>query len=134
MTTQKQLAQIIYEKLSKSTNQRALAKEIASYLVESRQSLHLPSLMRDVMAIRADAGIIEVDAVSAFDLDAHVKRELSLLIKREHPKVKKVLLDSSLDESVVGGVRLDMPAEQLNLTIHDRMSRFKNAALKGGSV
>jgi len=134
MTDLQKLAQIVEGKLSKSTSNSALAKQIASYLIETRQTQHLASLMREVMAIRAEAGVIEINAVSAFNLEQKVKNELNLLIKREYPKAKKVMLDQKIDVDLVGGVRLDMPSEQLNLTIHDRMSRFKQVAIKGSAT
>ncbi|MEK7602709.1 MAG: F0F1 ATP synthase subunit delta [Patescibacteria group bacterium] len=125
------LAKIIANQLDDSKNTEQLVRDIAILLIKQKQTAQLPSLMRDVLAIRSESGLLEINVVSAFELTEKVQKELSTMVKREHTKAKKVIMNSRIDAAVVGGVRLDLPAEQLNLSVHDRMSRFKQAALKG---
>jgi F0F1-type ATP synthase delta subunit len=124
----KQLARIIAEKTLHVTSPQDVARQVAAYLVTEKRVQDLSSLMREVMSIRAEHGIVEAEAVTAFAISDKVRKELEQVVRREHAQAKTIILHQRHDEAVVGGVRLDLPAEQLDLTVHARMSKFKQLA------
>ena len=104
---------------------KELAQEIAAYLLDTRKTADLDSLLRDVMEYRAVHGVVEAEAVSAHQITEATIKGIEDILKREHPKAKSVRVIPRLDPSVVGGVRIDLANEQLDLSVRDRLDMFK---------
>jgi F0F1-type ATP synthase delta subunit len=102
-----------------------LAKDIASYLLFEHKTAQLEPLMRDIMQYRLDHGIVEADVMSAHELSDAISTELKQLLKQQYPSAKQVTLHEKHNEQVVGGVRVQLPSEQLDLSIADKLARFK---------
>ena len=64
------LAKIISERTKRVADPIKLAQEIAAYLVAENRTGDLTLIMRDVLVLRKEQGIIEADVVSAHELDA----------------------------------------------------------------
>jgi F0F1-type ATP synthase delta subunit len=103
----------------------ALSQEIAAYLLDSRRSGELDSVIRDVMQIRADRGIVEVIAVSAHPIDAKGLADIETQVRGLYPAAKQIIISTSHDPDVVGGVRLELANQQLDLSIRSKLNRFK---------
>ncbi|HTE22791.1 MAG TPA: F0F1 ATP synthase subunit delta [Candidatus Limnocylindria bacterium] len=125
MISRRHLAEVIGERTLQVHDSKKLAKAVAAYLLDTHDTDDLESLIRDIMEYRAQHGVVEAVAVSAHDLSDDVIRDLEAILKKEHPKAKSVHIISRKDPSVVGGVRLQMANEQLDLTIKDRLDAFK---------
>lgn len=123
--SRRHLAEVIGDKTLSISDGKVLAREIAAYLLDTKQVHDLDSLIRDIMEYRAQHGIVEAVAVSANDLSNETVAELEAILKHEHPKAKKVHVITKQDSSVVGGVRLEMANEELDLTIRDKIDMFK---------
>ncbi len=102
-----------------------LAAEIAAYLIQTRRVGELESLLRDVMQYRADKGIVEVIAVSAFPLSDNVRADVETEVHRVYPGAKHIIISHRLDTSVVSGVRLDFANQQLDLTVRNKLNKLK---------
>lgn len=125
MVSRRHLAEVIGERTLHVSGTKALAREIAAYLLDTRQSADLDSLLRDVMEYRARHGVVEAVAVSAHEITDATVKGIEEILKREHPKAKSVRVIRRLDPSVVGGVRVELANEQLDLSVKDRLDTFK---------
>jgi len=125
MISRRHLAEVIGERTLQVHDSKKLAKAVAAYLLDTHDTDDLESLIRDIMEYRAQHGVVEAVAVSAHDLSNDAIRDLEAILKKEHPRAKSVHIISRKDPSVVGGVRLQMANEQLDLTIKDRLDEFK---------
>lgn len=125
MISRRHLAEVIAERTLHVHDTKRLAKEVAAYLLDTHQTAQLDSLLRDVMEYRAQHGVVEATAVSAHELSGSIIKDIEKVLRHEHPKAKSVKVTSKIDESVVGGVRLDLANEQLDLTVRDRLDTFK---------
>lgn len=114
-----------------SVNAKQFSEHIAAYLIAERRTADLESLMRDVMQYRADNGIVEVVAVSAHDLTPEVRKDIEAQIKSAYPQAKQVIISEQHDSSVVGGVRLELANEQLDLSVRAKLNRFKQLTVTG---
>ena len=106
-------------------DERSFAYEIAAYLMAERRTTELDSLLRDIMQFRADHGIVEVIATSAHVLDALAKKDIEAQIRELYPTAKQVVITSQHDDSVIGGVRLELANQQLDLSVRNKLNRFK---------
>lgn len=118
------VAAIIAEKLG-HTPAGKLSEEVAAYLLSENRVGELGSLLRDIQQQRADSGVVEVAAVSARPLDDKARRDIEAQVKALYPVAKDVIIDEQLDPEVVGGVRLELANEQLDLSIRSKLNRFK---------
>jgi len=121
----KHLAEVIAERTLSVGSSKKLAQEIAAYLLTESRTADLEPLMRDILEYRAGRGQVEATAVSAFALSDEVRQELKSLVKSEYPDAKDIQLHDELDSKTVGGVRLDLPNEQLDLTVRAKLAKFK---------
>jgi len=118
------MAKVISKKLEKADSKKA-AQDIAGYLLAEKRVSELDSLMRDLQQIRSDQGIVEVDALSAHELDEKSINEIKAVIHKKFPATKKIIINKILDPDVVGGVRLVLANSQLDLSVRYKLSKFK---------
>jgi F0F1-type ATP synthase delta subunit len=118
------IAKVINQKLDKADAKKA-AEDIAGYLLAEKRVGELDSLMRDLQQIRSDQGTVEVNALSAHELDQNSINEIKTLIKTKFPGTNQIIINKIIDKDVVGGVRLVMANQQLDLTIRYKLSKFK---------
>jgi F0F1-type ATP synthase delta subunit len=131
-TSRSQIADIVATRtLSSSPQVSRISRSVAAYLLENGRTGELESLMRDVIEVRSEQGVVEVAAVSANKLSSDVVRDIRREIKKRYPNAKKILLNEQLDPSVVAGVRLELPGEQLDLSVRAQLNRFKQLTSVG---
>lgn len=118
------LAKIVADK-SKDMDHDDLVKMVASYLSETGETVNVDDLVRDVMQLRQQDGLIEAVVVMAHEPTSLVLADVKNLLKEHFPNAKKIKLDVRIDESVVGGVLIQLPQETLDLTVRAKLNRFK---------
>jgi F0F1-type ATP synthase delta subunit len=125
------LAKLIAERTLKQGVSKRFDKEIAAYLLSEGWVNELDSLLRDVQANWAEAGHVEVVARSAYPLSAMVKADIRREVKKVHPAAKQIVINEVIDPGMVGGVRLNLPNRQLDLSIRSKLNRFKQSVTAG---
>lgn len=123
--TREELAEIIGEKTLHETDRARLVQAVAAYLADVHRAVDIDSLMRDVMQYRQDRGIIEATAVSAHEVTAGVMQDIEDLLRRHFPDAKRIIVSSRLDSSVIGGIKLELPRETLDLSVRSKLNTFK---------
>ena len=126
------IAAAIADRIDLAKSEKALSREIAAYLLSVRRTSELNSVLRDVMEIRAERGIVEVTAATAFPLTSAVRSDIEKNIRTHFPTAKTVIVSESRDASVVGGVRLELANQQLDLSVRAKLNRFKQLTNSGG--
>lgn len=127
--TRKQIAKALVSVTNQSgasLDSPKLAKAIALYLSENRRTKDLDGLLRDIMTLRADAGVVEVTVTSAFPLTPSLKRDVRSLIAKQHG-AKEVILNEVVDPEVLGGLRIETGEQQLDVTVQQKLNRLKRA-------
>lgn len=125
MISRRHLAEVITERTLGVRDTKVLAKEVAAYLLDNHHTADIESLIRDIMELRAQKGVVEAVAVSAYQLNDEVIADIKRILKQEYPNAKSVHVIRKLDPSVVGGVRIEMANERLDLTVRDKIDTFK---------
>jgi F0F1-type ATP synthase delta subunit len=110
---------------------KQLSREVAAYLLSERRTGELDSLLRDIQHDWAQAGHVEVIAASAFPLTETIRTDITKRIEALYPDAKEVVINEVHDPAVIGGVRLSLPDQQLDLSIRTRLNRFKQLATQG---
>ncbi len=125
------VAGIIADKTLQTGNPQDYSQQIAAYLLAERRTGELSSLMRDVQADWTAAGHIEVIASSAHPLTAAIKAAISERMQRLYPAAKRIIITEAHDPAVIGGVRLSLANQQLDLTIEAKLHKFKQLTTAG---
>lgn len=101
------------------------SRQLAAYLLSERRVGELDSLMRDVQADWANQGYVEVIALSAFKLSLKTIIDIKRQIRGLYPNAKQIVVTEQLDPSVIGGVKLKLADQQLDLSIAAKLNQFK---------
>lgn len=115
----------IMAKLSSELPARKFVAEMAGYLLSERRTGELDSLARDFVNLRAKSGLVEVTAVSAHQLTETAIDEVKAKVKQIYPSAKKVIINQRIDRTQIGGVRLELPDKQLDLSVRGKINQFK---------
>lgn len=110
---------------SKQVDSKLLAKDVAAYLMSVKRTNDLDSLMRDIQQLRADQGIIEVNALASHELSSNSISEIKTKIKKYYPEAKTIIVNPIIDKEIIGGVRLSLANEQLDLSVRSKLNKFK---------
>lgn len=118
------LATVLTDHLAKGGNSKKFAGEVAAYLLSENRTRDLDSLMRDMQQIEADNGRLEVTAVSAFPVSAANLSEAKSKLKQAFPSAKQIVISQRIDPAVIGGVRLELANQQLDVSVRSKLNRF----------
>ncbi len=127
------LAEAIAQRTLQVKDAGLLAKEIAAYLLAEHRTGELEPILRDIMQYRLSHGVLEAEVVTAHDVTADVLKQVKQILRATHPSADTVHLAKRQDPSVVGGLRVDMANEQLDLSVSNRLSTFKRLISEGTS-
>ena len=125
MVTRLELAKVIAVRTLDVKDTTQLQKAVAGYLLEEGRVDELDSLMRDVLNYRADHGHVEATVVSAHPITREARADVLDAIKGEYPNAKSFVLNQRVDPSVVGGLRIELANEELDLTVQAKLNTFK---------
>jgi len=115
----------VHESKEYVRNRKQYIRSVASYLLQTKRTGELDSILRDVSADWARVGYVEVIARSAFPLDATAKRDITAKVKTLYPKADKIVVTEIADPAVIGGVRLSVANQRLDLSIKAKLNKFK---------
>lgn len=119
------MVSVLGKKTMQISDPKQLANEIASFLIDERLGDSCESIMRDVMQYRADHGLVEATAVSAYPLNAQVLSDVESIIYEQYPNASSVIINQKVDTTLIGGVRIDLPNQQLDLSTRAQLNKFK---------
>jgi len=125
------LAHLIAEKTLGKESSKQLSYEVAAYLLSERRVNELDSILRDVQSDWAAAGFVEVIASSAHPLTDEIRSEITSQIKRLYPDAKQILITEQNDPEVIGGVKLSLANQQLDLSVEAKLNKFKQLTTNG---
>jgi len=107
------------------------AKEIAAYLLAEGRIGEVDSLPRDVQADWAEKGYVEVLARTAHTLTEAEKAEIARQVGVLYPAAKQVVVTEVADPEVIGGVRLSLANQQLDMSVEAKLNKFKQLTAAG---
>ncbi len=125
------LAKVLAKKSLGNVAEKRFSQEIAAYLLSARRTNELDSLLRDIQQYRADNGIVEVIAVSAHPLTDKVRKEIEAQVRELYPSAKTIIITEERDTGVIGGVKIELANQQLDLSIRNKLNRFKQLTTAG---
>ncbi len=130
MSKRSNLAEYIVASVEDNMNSKKLAKNVAEYLLDSRKASELESVLRDVVNLRAANGFVEVDAYSTHKLSDSAIKDIKTTVKNHYDNTKTVVVNNLIDEDLVGGVKLYIGSDRLDLSIKNKLNKFRELTVK----
>ena len=98
--------------------------EVAAYLVETKRTREAELLVRAIEDELAARGIVIAHVVTARPLAKELEQAITTLID-----AREIHLDSEVDPSVIGGVRVETPGKLLDATIKRKLLALHQAKI-----
>lgn len=117
--SRRKLAEHTATKLIKGESKKALS-ELAAFLVEARRTDEVELLVRDIEQELADRGVVVADITTAHRLSDSLKTDIKKMVGGNTLQVRE-----TIDESVLGGVRVDIPGKRFDGTIRRKLTALK---------
>lgn len=122
-----ELAKIINKLISRSSNQKELAREIAGYLVSTHQIGQAEAILRNIESLRAKDGLIEANVTTAFPLTATLAKQVEATLRAEYSGAKQIILDNQVDPTVLSGVAVETIDKQMDQTARGKLLKLTKA-------
>lgn len=122
--SRRKLSDYAATRLLEGKNKQAVLKELAAHLVDTGRTRELELIVRDIEARLLVNGTALVTVVSARELSASAKQTVKDLVKSKEPGVKEVILREQIDESVIGGVRVELPGSVADFTVKAKLDKL----------
>lgn len=129
----RELAEAIAKRTMEVRDTSLLAREIAAYLLAENRVSELESVIRDVLAYRQAQGTIETTLLSAHELNGDVEQAVKHLLQEHYPRAKHVIVRKQLDPGIIGGLKVQLANEQLDMSVRAKLDTFKRLT-SGGNV
>lgn len=118
--SRRKIALYVTQQLLGGAKQKAVMKEVAAFLVETRRTRELDLVIRDIEGELAAHGIVVADVLSAYPLADELKKEVAKLVG-----AKDLQLREAIDPNVLGGMRVSVPGKRFDSTIRHKLEALK---------
>lgn len=112
--------------IDEHSSDAGIAKKIASFLIETKQTLSLDSVMRDVMTTREKSGTYEINVVSAHVLGAEQKKKIETFMKQQFPLCKQIIMNEKVEPGLLGGVRIESANFLIDRSVKSKLNYLKS--------
>jgi len=114
------MALFVADKLTAGVPARKALQEAAAYLIETGRTREADLLVRDIEDVLEERGIVVADITSATPLDDIARTEIRRMVG-----ASSLQLRETIDASVLGGVRIDMPSRRFDGTIKRKLTALR---------
>lgn len=115
------LAQLIIDDPSKQTVRR-----VAAYMVQTKRAKQVDLLIKDIERLAAKDGHVIAHVRSAHELSSTVTKQITKMVRDMEPNgTDSVEIDTEIDSSLLGGVVVNTPEQELDLSLRNRLNRLK---------
>ncbi|MDB5167548.1 MAG: atpH [Candidatus Saccharibacteria bacterium] len=122
--SRRKISNYIADQIAEGHETKKLIQELAAFLIDTRRTKELELVVRDIEYELKNRGIVLAWVTSAHDLTSATKTAINKLIK-DQTDAKNVELQELVDPTVLGGVKIDLPGQQLDMTIARRLSLLR---------
>lgn len=120
--SRRKIAQYVADQLEAGVKTGVVLREVAAYLVDSRRTREVELVVRTIEDTLAERGVVLARVTTAFTLTDALRRDIEQMIG-----ARQVTIESTIDTSVIGGVRVEVPGEVLDATIQRKLLALRQA-------
>lgn len=102
----------------------SVLEQLAAYLIDTKRTAEAELITRDIQTALLQHGIALVTAVSARELSAESRTDITAYTKQLYEHVSRVEIQEQIDTSLIGGVKLLFPDQQLDTSIKHTLDKL----------
>ena len=121
--SRRKLALHIANRLERGDESNVAMKELAAYLIDSGRTREAELVIRDIEAALANAGSVYATVTAARSLSDESKQALHDFIAAK-TGAKTVSFEEKVDPSLIGGVKIEYPGHQLDMTVKAKLDKL----------
>ncbi len=122
--SRRSIANYIGDELLRGASTKSVASLLAAYLVETKRTKELHLIVHDIASHLSDKGFVTGTITSAHELSSETEAALTAFVKTK-TGAAKLQLDHRIDNTVLGGVKVDLPGKELDATIARQLTILK---------
>lgn len=122
--SRRRIARSIAADLRGGADIHGIAPRLAAYMVEQRLTGQFDEIVRDIAYELARLGRLEATVTTARPLSDDL-RELVRDYLRGHDKQADIVLNETVDESIIGGIIIETPSHQLDASVRSTLKQLK---------
>ncbi|TAL15054.1 hypothetical protein EPN95_00930 [Patescibacteria group bacterium] len=122
--SRRKISNYIADQIAAGHEGKKLIQELAAFLIDTRRVKELELVVRDIEYELTSRGIVLAWVSSAHDLTSATKIAITKLIK-DRTDAKNVELQELIDPALLGGIKIDLPGQQLDMTIARRLTQLR---------
>ena len=111
-------------RLSGGESKKTVLRELAAYLIDTNRKKEAALIVRDIEAMLVDAGTAVGTVTSARPLNDSALKTIESFVKQQNANIKNVVLRQHVDETLIGGVRLELPGHQLDASVKAKLEQL----------
>lgn len=124
------IAKAIYLSIKDGENKSDFSNKVISFLAHRRLLNKSEDILKRLnRIINKEDEVIEVVVTSAVKLDEKIKKNLAQTLKDKY-KMKGVVFVEKVDGKMLGGLRLEINDEVIDLTLKNRVSKLQEYLIK----
>ncbi len=118
--TRRKIAVYAADRIVGGSATKTVLRDVAAYLVDTRRIREAELLVREIEDVLAEKGVIIADITTAYPLSGGLRSEIEKLVGG-----KTTYLRENIDESVIGGVLVDVPGQRFDGTIRRKLTALR---------
>jgi F0F1-type ATP synthase delta subunit len=118
--SRRKMAAYVADKLIAGIPVSEALREVAAYLQDSGRTREQELLVRDIEDAMAARGVVVADVASAHPIDASITDKIKAMTG-----ATSLQLRQSIDESLLGGIRVDIPGKRFDGTIRHKLNALR---------
>lgn len=111
-------------RLTAGESKKAVLRDIAAYLIDANRKSEATLIVRDVESMLMDGGTAIGTVTSARQLSADALKDIESYVKQSDPRIKQVVLREQIDETLIGGMKLELPGKQLDASVKAKLTKI----------
>lgn len=111
-------------RLASGESKKTVLRDVAAYLIDSGRKAEAVLIVRDVESMLLDQGTAVGTVTSARPLSTTALHTVEAFVKQTDAKIKQVVLREHIDESLIGGMKLELPGVQLDASVKAKLMKI----------
>ena len=111
-------------RLASGEQKKTVLRDLAAYLIDSGRKSEASLIVRDVESMLMDNGMAIGTVTSARPLSGGALKSVETFIKQTDSRIKQVILREQVDESLIGGMKLELPGTQLDASVKAKLDKI----------
>lgn len=103
---------------------KIVLRELAAYLIDTGRKSEASLIVRDIEAMLMTNGTAIGTVTSARPLSANALKTIESFVKLSDSNISRVLLREQIDESLIGGMKLELPGMQLDASVKAKLTKI----------